>query len=274
MDKNFALMCAAVLLFALVTLAWKDDAVSTRESESASARSETPLQQPRSAPTPMQVREVAPAAAPTDIDAEPPDAALLAHVEHKYRYLFADLSAAGLDLTEIRRHLLRREASALDLQTLRDGGNAAQTMLAQEAHVARLDAMIAALLPPGVSASYASLKDSDPEQHHLSEYTGGLSNVAPLSDQQERTVLEARLRHKQRYQTVLRDTGLDRDGLSPAEREYAHATAARALKQYRDDFLVDVSAALSQEQLTLLSSYETTEFTRELERLQRMINAK
>jgi hypothetical protein len=211
----------------------------------------------------------------TPVETESPvDATLLAHVEHKYRFLFADLSASGLDVTALKQRLLNREAASLELKSLRNAGNVGAGESALEAQVARLDAEIASLLPTSASSSYAALKDSDSEQYHLGEYTGGLSNVAPLSDEQERTVLEARLRHKQRYETVLRDAGLDRNGLSTAEREYAHDIVARALKQYRDDFLMDVSASLSQEQLTLLSSYEATEFTSELERLQRTINAK
>ena len=45
------------------------------------------------------------------------------------------------------------------------------------------------------------------------------------------------------------------------------------MKQYMDDFLTDV-AALTQEQYTQLKNYETTEFSRELGRLQQRINAK
>lgn len=144
------------------------------------------------------------------------DAALLAQVEHKYRFLTAGVGEDHVD--ELRRRLL--------------------------------------------------------EQHHLAEYTGGIHNVAPLDEKQERIVLDAKLRQKQRYASVMRDAGFERDSLSNEERAFAHARTAEALKQYMEDFLVDVAPALTQEQYTQLKNYEMTEFTRELSRLQQRTNAK
>jgi hypothetical protein len=184
-----------------------------------------------------------------------PDAALLAHIEYKYRYLFADVNRAYLD--ELKRRLLEREREA-------------QYSIEQ----AQIDARIAELLPARDLAYYRALKDSDLEQHHLAEYVGGISNILPLDEQQERQVLDAKLRQKQRYATALRDLGIDRDALSPAEREYAHTHLAEALKGYLEEFLLEVSPALTPEQYTLLRNYETTEFARELARLQQLINAK
>jgi hypothetical protein len=116
--------------------------------------------------------------------------------------------------------------------------------------------------------------DAEVERRQLAEYAGGISNVAPVSVQQQRAILEAKLRHKKSYETVLRDSGLDREALSRAEREYAHQTVTRALHDYKEGFLQDVKPILSDEQFTLLSDYETTEFKQELERLQIAINSK
>ncbi|WP_129641046.1 hypothetical protein [Peristeroidobacter agariperforans] len=225
-----------------------------------------------------EAREIAAAAEPTDAPAaerltrplvsplvpeqqrslataeDPADAAFLAQVEHKYRFLIADVEEAHVD--ELRRRLLERE-SQIDVGSR-----------------SRIDAGIGKLLPAESFAYYQALKDSDLEQHHLAEYTGGISNVAPLDERQERIVLNAKLRQKQRYATVMRDVGLDRDSLSKEERAYAHAGTAEALKQYMDDFLAEVAPALSQEQYVQLKNYETTEFARELSRLQQRINAK
>lgn len=185
---------------------------------------------------------------------EPIDAALLAQVEHKYRFLIADVDEEHVD--ELRRRLLERE-SQLDLRS-RD----------------RIDAGIGKILPAESFAYYQALKDSDLEQHHLAEYTGGISNVAPLNERQERIVLDAKLRQKQRYASLMRDVGFERESLSNEERAYAHARTAEALKQYMEDFLSDVAPSLTQDQYTQLKNYETTEFTRELSRLQQRINAK
>lgn len=199
-----------------------------------------------------ELRPVAAPALAMTIAADP-EAALLAHVEYKYRYLFAEVDPASVD--ELKRRLLEREgSSSLDR--------------------AQFDSRVAELLPAREFAYYRALKDSDLEQHHLAEYAGGVSNVLPLDDRQERQVLDAKLRQKQRYATALRDLGIDRDTLSPAEREYAHAHVAAALKGYLEEFLLEVSPALTPEQYMLLKNYEATEFSRELERLQRSINAK
>lgn len=185
---------------------------------------------------------------------EPIDAALLAQVEHKYRFLIADVGEEHID--ELRRRLLERE-SQVDLRS-RD----------------RIDAGIGEMLPAESFAYYQALKDSDLEQHHLAEYSGGIGNVAPLDVRQERIVLDAKLRQKQRYATVMRDVGLEREKLSAEERAYAHAKTAEALKRYMEDFLSDVAPSLTQDQYTQLKNYETTEFNRELSRLQQRINAK
>ncbi|MBM0103649.1 hypothetical protein JM946_02790 [Steroidobacter sp. S1-65] len=207
---------------------------------------------------PMQSSSVQPAAAPKEerllATGDIGDVALLAHVEHKYRFLIADANPAQVE--ELRQRLLERESQA--------------SLAARE----QLDAQIGRLLSAEGFEYFQVLKESDLEQHHLAEYTGGISNVAPLDARQERVVLDAKLRQKQRYSTVMRDLGLDRDSLSPAERKYAHEKTSEALKRYLDEFLSEVSPALTPEQYTQLKNYETTEFDRELARLQQKINAK
>lgn len=182
------------------------------------------------------------------------DDALLAYVEHKYRYLLADVESAHVD--ELKRRLLEREGEA------------------NVAHRTSTDARVSELLSPREHAYYQALKDSDLEQHHLTEWVGGIENVAPLDERQKREVLDAKLRQKQRYAAALHELGLDRETLSQTEREYAHTHATAALKGYLDDFLMEVAPSLTPEQFALLRNYETTEFTRELERVQQRINAK
>src|SRR4029450_3507982 len=107
-DKNFVLVCAAVLLVALVTLAWQDDGVSTGDGEGASFAATIAGRQPSHSLAPTHERDLTVAVAPTSVEAESAiDADLLAHVEHKYRYLLADSSANGLDVTALRQRLLK-----------------------------------------------------------------------------------------------------------------------------------------------------------------------
>lgn len=247
---NGKLLVGAVVVMGVAyaaTVALRNDepasVSSARTQDSVEAEQPTRID---SAAAPQ--RERAPAMA--DIG----DAALLAHVAHKYRFLIADADRQHAE--ELRQRLLERESQA--------------SLAARD----RLDAQIAQLLSADGVAYFQALKHSDLEQHHLAEYTGGISNIAPLDARQERVVLDAKLRQKQRYGTAMRDLGFDRDALSAAERAYAHEKTVEALKQYLDDFLSEVAPALTPEQYTQLKNYETTEFARELTRLQQKINAK
>lgn len=240
-------MIAVVVAYVTTLMLRNDEPVIARSSYS-----QEPLEQPEQ---PKRTHsEVAPEHERVVRVEDVGDVALLAHVEHKYRFLIAD--ADKQHVVELRQRLLERES---------------QASLAERE---RLEAQISLLLSADGVAYFEALKDSDLEQHHLAEYTGGISNIAPLDPRQERVVLDAKLRQKQRYETVMRDLGFDRDALSPAEREYAHKRTAEALKRYLDDFLSDVAPALTLEQYTQLKNYETTEFDRQLARLQQKINAK
>jgi hypothetical protein len=237
-------------LASAVTVMVKNDEARETPASADSLRAPTAERRARPLVSPLVPEQERSLAAVEDR----PDAAFLAQVEHKYRFLIADVEKEHVD--ELRRRLLERE-SQLDVNSR-----------------GRIDAGIGKLLPAESFAYYQALKDSDLEQHHLAEYTGGISNVAPLDASQERLVLDAKLRQKQRYATVMRDLGLDRESLSNEERAYAHARTAEALKLYMEDFLAEVAPSLTQEQYTQLKNYETTEFARESDRLQQRINSK
>lgn len=253
MERNLKVAAVAVFAAAVTAataLRWDD------ENEPVTSSADSKLEQPGNtsespAPAPS-ARKITPR--PSSPIADRRDDALLAHIEHKYRYLLADVESAHVE--ELKRRLLEREGE-MDI-----------------ARRASTDARVGELLSPRGLAYYQALKDSDREQHHVAEYTGGISNVAPLDERQERQVLDAKLRQQQRYAAALRDVGLDRDVLSEAEREYARKRIAEALQNALNDFLVEISASLTEEQYTLLRNYETTELERELRRVQERINAK
>lgn len=197
-------------------------------------------------------------------------------VAQKYRYLFDDLKLSAADRDRLKQLLLEREDLAIRLRSVRDGEdeNAKKEIPALEARMAEVEQQIEAILQGPDLETYQTLKESDTEQYHLSEYTGGVSNVSPLSPAIERSVLEAKLKHKKAYEGALRDSGFNQKTLSDTERSYAHAAVVRALNEYRDGFLRDVQPMLNEEQYVLLSNYEATEFSQELQRLQMEINAK
>lgn len=249
MERTFILGAIAVCAIAVAAAtSWKHGEVD--RAASAGSADPDPIRIEFATPSPAPRAERHPSS-PID---ERRDDALLAHVEYKYRYLLADVESEHIE--ELKRRLLAYE-----------GEENISRKVTTDAHVNEL-------LSPREREYYQALKESDLEQHQVAEYVGGVGNVAPLDPGQERQVLDAKLRQKQRYTATLRDAGLDRETLSDAERRYAQAQVAEALKGYRDDFLLEVSPSLTSEQYTLLKNYETTEYQRELERLQRQIDSK
>jgi len=127
------------------------------------------------------------------------------------------------------------------------------------------------------SSTSQSVVDDGPktaEHVELEEFFGGVSHISPLDARQKAALLESKLRHRRSYDAMLIDAGATRDSLSPAERAYAHTTAARALKQYQSDFLDEAKSLLNEQQYTALADFEATEFRRRLAELQTSINSK
>jgi hypothetical protein len=190
------------------------------------------------------------------------EASFGAYVDGKYRFL----EPSG----KLRAALLAREKLAVAINTARQSTDAAAKAAIpdQLAALAELDQKIGTLLPPGDLATYEVLKDSDAEQFQLDEYAGGVSNVAPLSDADRKAVLYTKLTHRQRFRQVLSDSGLMGGGLNASERQYAFAEVSRALKESHEGYLQEVRQYLyNDEQFTLLSNYENTEYSAELEKL-------
>lgn len=189
MERNFILGTVVVCVVAIAA------AATLRNDRKHDADGE--VTRIESTPAPATTSEKTQRHPSSPID-ERRDDALLAHVEHKYRYLLADVESAHVD--ELKRRLLAREGEE---NTVRK---------------ATTDAQVSEMLSPREREYYDVLKDSDPEQHHVAEYAGGVGNVELLDPDQERQILDAKLRRKQRYAATLRDAGLDRDTLSETER--------------------------------------------------------
>lgn len=204
-----------------------------------------------------------PAIAPPDEEASSEDRDLLAWVQWKYRYLIDDAELDPASRRQLVRLLLAREwlVRDPDAEAVRD-------------RLADIERQLDALLGAADRERYRALRESDAEQHRLTDYGEGISNLAPLSDDQTRALLAAKLRYKAIFERELGEAHLDRPALSADERARAFAIINAAIDHYRDAFLRDAAAILDDQQLVLLSSYETTELERERQRLQIVVNAR
>ena len=192
----------------------------------------------------------------------------------KYRLLLDDLRGLRAEDTgQLRRDLLTRELLAGSIKAAREANDPAKAaeVQRQEAALAKVEGQIRGRLHPSDHATYEALKDADNELFQLDDYAGGISNVAPLSDADRDSILRTKLAYKTRFRQLVQDSGLMRDNLSAAEREYAYAVTSRALEDYKRSYLQEVRQFLvDDEQYALLSNYENTEFTAELARLRSM----
>ena len=192
------------------------------------------------------------------------------YVDGKYRYLFKEATRAPQAQSALRAALLERERLAVIINTARQSSDqdAKDALPAQLAHLAELDRKIGALLPPAQLTAFDVLKDSDIEQFQLDDYAGGISNVAPLSESDKQSILYTKLVYRQRFRQVLNESGLMRGDLSAAERRLVFADVSRALRDYQASYLQEVRQYLyNDEQFTLLSNYENSEYTAELAKL-------
>jgi hypothetical protein len=190
------------------------------------------------------------------------------YVDDKYRLLMRDVE--GASLAALRAALLAREQVVVQINTARQSGDPAarQTLPALEARKAALDRDIGRLLPPGELTMFDVLKDADIERFQVDDYAAGISNVAPLSEADKQSVLATKLVYRQRFRRVLDDSRLMTGDLNGTERLLAFTEVSRALKEYQQSYLQEVRQYLyNDEQYTLLSNYETSEYDAELAKL-------
>jgi hypothetical protein len=182
-------------------------------------------------------------------------------VERKYRYLYDDLP----DLREATKDMLQE--ILLERERLVASG-------ADGEQLGGIEAQIGELLGAEGYQHYQVLKNSDSEQHHLQEYASSISKTAPLTPEQERAILFAKLRHKQIYEDAIREAGVYWRKWSPEELAQVQTTIRKAVDTYKSNYLREARQSLSPAQFAQLSTYETAEFNWELERLFRLIGSK
>jgi hypothetical protein len=184
-------------------------------------------------------------------------------VDHKYRFLYDDLP----DLRDAGAEILRQLVSQREeLAAAADPNNGER--------LGGIEAQIGELLGAEGFQKYQVLKTSDNEQHHLDEFAKSLGTEAPLTAEQERSLLFAKLRHKQVYENTLRDAGVYWGKWSPEERSNLQTVITRAVDTYKYNFLQEARQLLNTAQFNKLSNYEATEFNWERERMLRLISSK
>lgn len=249
--------------------------VSARALEWRAAEARDPSPRVRSAPAAADDAAASLSAASSEAGpkALPPAPDFDRYVSGKYRFLLEAVDRPARGLETLRAALLQRERLVAAINTARQGNDAVEreALPEREAQLAALDQRISHMLPAGDIATFDVLKDSHIEQFQLDEYARGISNVAPLADEQRRAVLFSKLAYRQRFREVLNQSGLMRADMPLAQRQAALAGVARALKESRDSFLQEARQHLSgEEQYIPLANYENSEYAAELEKLGRI----
>jgi hypothetical protein len=231
------------------------------------------------APTPAgaSVQPAPPQAQPaaeTDADAAASEASFRGFVEDKYRYLLRRNNTMSPEArAALQAALLERERIAALIRTARQSRDD-KDWEAIPQHRADLEAVerkIGSLLPPESIMAFELLKESDREQYQLQDYAGGISNYAPLNDDDKQSIIMTKLAHRQRFMRVLEESRLTTGELTPAQRKTAFAEVSRALTSARDGYLREVRQYLyNDDQYQFLANYENTEFATELESLRRL----
>jgi hypothetical protein len=193
------------------------------------------------------------------------DANFATYVSGKYKFLTQSpkLTAA----------LMSRERIAVAINTAKQSVDESlrQQLPRLEAELAEADRKVGESLAAGDVAGYEVLKNSDMDQFQFEDYVGGISNVVPLADDKKQAILYAKLTNRQRFRQVLENSGLMRGDLTPSQRQNAFNDVSRALLQSRDGFLQEARQHMhDEEQFTLLSNYENSEYSGELDKLRRI----
>lgn len=249
-------------MFAAVLWASRPRQPAPTELNSVATPAQAALHEIQREPSVAAHADTASALLDTPASADPEESTIAQYTSEKYQLLLDDLHyLEASQAVALRKALLARERLAGEAGAA--GRNEA---------LVKVEEQIRGILNPADHATYQMLRESDLELYKLNEYAGGIANVAPLSAHDRKAILRTKLAYKERFRQLLRDSDLQRRDLSAAEREFAYSMTSRAMEDYKRSYLQEVRQYLANdEQYTLLSNYETTEFNAELARLQSMV---
>ncbi|MBU6955371.1 hypothetical protein [Hahella sp. HN01] len=225
------------------------------ERRKQQASPENPASRITSGPAITARSSLAHSAAQPLLEAE--ESSLQQAVSEKYRVLFSELSLDATTEKQLQSLLLERERLAA-LPTV--NYFSAPESIEEHAQLRtqaldEVDQRIVDLLDANSSRLFELTRNSEFEQHQLKEVTDSLSAVNPLSHEQERTLLLAKLRHKEAFNIAMRDYATAQSNKRAMADE-----AVKALTRYRDDYLQEASAYLDEEQMAALTDFEVLSF--------------
>lgn len=202
-------------------------------------------------------------------------------VRRKYRFLFARLDLSPAEMEELRLLLLEREQLALQIQDAKEFGEESgvskEDMWDLEYQLEEVDLRIEELLSGENHQRYAMLKDSDEEQKHFNQYTLGINGLFPLNNKQQEAVLFTRLKHKQRFEDTLKQSGLSEGfPLTKEQSETLLKELEMAAMRYKHSFLQEIRGQLDHsnfpmDQYTMLENYTNTEFQQLIDDLRKQV---
>ncbi|AZZ90286.1 hypothetical protein EUZ85_05960 [Hahella sp. KA22] len=178
-------------------------------------------------------------------------------VNEKYRVLFSEISLDASTDKQLQSLLLERErlAALPTVNYFSAPESLTEHVELRAQALDELDQRIVDLLDANGSRLFELTRNSEFEQHQLKAVTDSLSAVNPLSHEQERTLLLAKLRHKEAFNIAMRDYATAQSNKRAMADE-----AVKALARYRDDYLQEASAYLDEEQMAALTDFEALSF--------------
>jgi hypothetical protein len=191
-------------------------------------------------------------------------------VAKKYYFLLKYLDLDSTDLKQLKMLLEKREKIALKIRDGREhfpeSGITHEDILELEKMLADIDIDIELLLDSKNLDRYSLLKNSDIEQTQFNQYTLGINGLFPLDDEQQESVLFARLKHKEIFDEMISALNIDTDyPLSKEQRDSLIKKVEKAAMRYKHGFLMEAHTLLDHDsfpmdQYTLLENYTNTEF--------------
>ena len=180
----------------------------------------------------------------------------------KFSLLFSDLNLSSGDEQQLASMLAQRERilSQPVSNPYMYADVVENNIDAQQEALANIDNNIKALLGPSPSYTFDLLKNSDSEQQQLNELTTKLEAVAPITDEQKKTLLLSKLTHKKGFEDTLATYKSHTNNADESDRKVAFKVISESLQRYRDGYLDEAAQYVDEQQLAGLMDYEAIEF--------------
>jgi hypothetical protein len=180
----------------------------------------------------------------------------------KFSLLFSDLNLSTGSKQQLSSMLAQRErilAQPVANQYMH-ASSVESNVEAQQEALDHIENNIKALLGPVASDTFDLLKYSDSEQQQLIELTTRLEAVAPITDEQKKTLLLSKLTHKRGFEDTLATYKNHTNNADESDRKVAFKVISESLRRYRDGYLEEAVQYVDEQQLAGLMDYEAIQF--------------